>query len=92
MNQDDIKRLNLIKYNVNLNENYETIDSRSNHTIYLKLNKDNSVHCPCCGSDNLKIKGYKPITIKYATILENKITIILYLQISRLSSLEIRSA
>ena len=81
MNQEDLKRLGLMNIDINLNESYETTDSSGNHIIYLKLNKDKHPICPICASDVVRTKGYKPISIKYATTFENNIKIILYRQV-----------
>ena len=76
MDYESIKRLGLDHYNVDSNQSYETFNpSDNNHIIHLYLNKDNNMKCPKCGSSNVVNMGTRKYTIKYASALEDNITI-----------------
>lgn len=81
MKSEDLVRLELENYNVNLEDSDELIDSNKNHTIYLKLNKEHNPCCPYCNSHLVKTRGYKTVTLKYSTTHEDNIKIVLKRQV-----------
>lgn len=79
MDHGSIKRLGLNNMNIDEETSFETYDPVSNnHTIFLHLIKDSNISCPNCGSTSYLSKGSKSQTLKYATALENNVTIKLY--------------
>lgn len=78
MDYESIKRLGLDHYNIDLEKSYEIFDSiQNNHIIYLYLLKDENIFCPNCGSLHCMIRGSKKCNIKYASSIEDNITIVL---------------
>ncbi|MDE7161395.1 MAG: transposase, partial [Anaeroplasmataceae bacterium] len=78
MDYESIKRLGLDHYNIDLEKSYEIFDSiQNNHIIYLYLLKDENIFCPNCGSLHCMIRGSKKCKIKYASSIEDNITIVL---------------
>src|SRR5574344_417333 len=79
MEFESIKRLGLDHYNIDLVKSYEAYDSiHDNHIIFIHLNKDDRVYCPCCGSITFISKGTKSSEFKYSSSLEKNIIIKLY--------------
>ena len=80
MDFESIKRLGLESYGIDLENSKETYDpSTSNHTIIIHLLKQDEIICPLCGVVNdVTLKGTRPQIIKFASTLEDNITIKLY--------------
>ena len=65
-------------------ESYDS--STNNHTIFIRLKKDNNAFCPNCGIvGHYTIRSSKQMKIKHSSGLENNITIILIRRIFKCS-------
>ena len=79
MDYESIKRLGLDYMNFDAEKSFETYDpTNANHIINLYLKKDKTLYCPHCGSIDIYSKGSKSQTIRYASGLEDNITLILH--------------
>lgn len=90
MEYESIKRLGLDHLNIDSDKSFETFDPISNnHTIFVHLNKDAQVICPLCGTyENYINKGSRSQVLKYASALEDNITIKLYRRAFKCNSCE----
>ena len=77
-----IVRYGLDHLNIDQNKSYETYDKTTNyHIIHLYFIKDEILSCSKCNSNDLTNVGTKKSTIKYASALEDNITLILHRRI-----------
>lgn len=82
MDYSAISRYGLDHLAIDQNKSYETYDkTTNNHIIHLYFIKDENSSCSNCKSNDLSNVGTKNVTVKYASAIEDNITLILHRRI-----------
>ena len=87
MEYDAINRYGLDHLNIDMNKSYEVYDKAyQHHTIHIYFNKDVWLKCDLCNSKDYVNVGTRKTNVKYASALEDNITLVMHRRVYKCSN------